>query len=47
LPPLGAPQTRFGLEPALERLAASLRKHLDMNRVYQALGLQKPGGLLG
>jgi len=46
LAPLGEPQTRFGLEPALERLAASLRKHLDMGRVYQALGLQKPGGLL-
>lgn len=44
---LGAPQTRFGLEPALERLADALRMHLDMGRVYQALGLQKPGGLLG
>jgi len=43
---LGAPQTHFGLEPALERLAASLRQHLDMGRVYQALGLQKAGGLL-
>ncbi|MDR3639945.1 MAG: cobyric acid synthase [Humidesulfovibrio sp.] len=47
LQPLGAPQTSFGLEPALERLAASLRQHLDMGRVYQALGLPKPGGLLG
>ncbi|OIO05271.1 MAG: threonine-phosphate decarboxylase [Desulfovibrionaceae bacterium CG1_02_65_16] len=46
LAPLGAPQTRFGLEPALERLAASLRQHLDMKRVYTALGLDK-GGLLG
>jgi cobyric acid synthase len=47
LKPLVEPQTRFGLEPALERLAASLREHLDMKRVYQALGLAKPGGLLG
>ncbi len=47
LAPLGAPQTRFGLEPGLERLAKALRKHLDMGRVYQALGLQRPGGLLG
>ncbi|HWR03569.1 MAG TPA: cobyric acid synthase [Humidesulfovibrio sp.] len=47
LAPLGEPQTRFGLEPALERLADFLRQHLDMGRVYQALGLQKPGGLLG
>jgi len=45
--PLGAVQTRFGLEPALERLAKALRQHLDMGRVYQALGLQRPGGLLG
>ena len=47
LDPLGEPQTRFGLEPALERLAASLRQHLDMKRVYQALGLTKTAGLLG
>jgi len=48
LAPLGAPQTRFGLEPALERLAAALRRHLDMTRVYQAIGLPQPGkGLLG
>jgi cobyric acid synthase len=49
LKPLLEPQTRFGLEPALERLAASLRQHLDMKRVYQALGLPRPGagGLLG
>jgi len=47
LAPLGAAQTRFGLEPALERLAKALRQHLDMGRVYQALGLQRPGGLLG
>jgi cobyric acid synthase CobQ/L-threonine-O-3-phosphate decarboxylase len=47
LKPLKEPQTRFGLEPSLERLASFLRKHLDMARVYQALGLQKPGGLLG
>ncbi len=48
LEPLGAVQTRFGLEPALERLAAALRRHLDMGRVYQALGLARPGkGLLG
>ncbi|MDP2847695.1 MAG: cobyric acid synthase [Humidesulfovibrio sp.] len=47
LAPLNTPQTRFGLEPALERLADSLRKHLDMGRVYQAMGLQKPGGLMG
>ncbi len=46
LAPLGAPQTRFGLEPALERLADALRQHLDMARVYQIMGLQKPGGLL-
>jgi len=44
---LGSPQTSFGLEPALERLAGSLRQHLDMGRVYQALGLARPGGLLG
>ncbi|MBA4356528.1 MAG: threonine-phosphate decarboxylase [Desulfovibrio sp.] len=49
LEPLNEPQTRFGLEPALERLAAALRQHLDMKRVYQALGLAKPGSgsLLG
>jgi cobyric acid synthase CobQ len=48
LAPLRTPQTRFGLEPGLERLAAALRKHLDMARVYQALGLPQPGkGLLG
>ena len=45
--PLRDPQTRFGLEPALERLAAALRQHLDMKRVYQALGLPRPGSLLG
>jgi adenosylcobyric acid synthase len=47
LSPLTTPQTSFSLEPALERLAASLRQHLDMGRVYQALGLKKTGGLLG
>jgi len=47
LAPLLTPQTRFGLEPALERLASALRQHLDMKRVYQALGLTRPGGLLG
>jgi len=47
LAPLGEPQTRFGLEPALDRLAAALRQHLDMGRIYQALGLGRPGGLLG
>jgi len=47
LAPLNDPQTRFGLEPALERLAAALRQHLDMKRVYQALGFPRPGGLLG
>ncbi len=47
LKPLIEPQTHFGLEPALERLAAALRQHLDMKRVYQVLGLTKPGGLLG
>ena len=47
LAPLVEPQTRFGLEPALERLAGALRQHLDMKRVYQALGLSRPGGLLG
>jgi cobyric acid synthase CobQ/L-threonine-O-3-phosphate decarboxylase len=47
LKPLNTPQTRFGLEPALERLASALRQHLDMKRVYQALGLTRPGGLLG
>lgn len=45
--PLGAVQTRFGLEAGLERLAKALRQHLDMGRVYQALGLHRPGGLLG
>ncbi len=47
LAPLVEPQTRFGLEPALERLAGVLRQHLDMKRVYQALGLSRHGGLLG
>jgi adenosylcobyric acid synthase len=47
LKPLKEQQTHFGLEPALERLASFLRQHLDMGRVYQALGLQRPGGLLG
>ncbi len=46
LAPLGAPQTRFGLEPALNRLATVLRQHLDMKRLYAALGLGKRG-LLG
>jgi cobyric acid synthase CobQ len=45
LPPLGAPRPAYGLEPALDRLAAALRQHLDMKRVYQALGLGR--GLLG
>lgn len=47
LAPLSAPQTRFGLEPGLERLAQALRRHLDMGRIYQALGLGRAPGLLG
>jgi len=46
LAPLGVPQIHFGLEPALNQLAAALRRHLDMKRLYAALGLGK-GGLLG
>lgn len=47
LPPLAAPRPRFGLEPALDRLAEALRQHLDIKRIYQALGLGKGRGLLG
>lgn len=43
LPPLAA--TTFSLEPALDRLADHLRRHLDMPRIYAALGLGR--GLLG
>lgn len=37
--------TAFGLEPALDRLADALRQHLDIPRIYAALGLTR--GLLG
>ncbi len=43
LPPL--PASSFSLEPALDRLADHLRRHLDMPRIYAALGLGR--GLLG
>lgn len=31
--------TRYDLEPALDRLAAVLRQHLDMDKVYELLGI--------
>jgi len=45
LPPLAVSRPRFGLEPALDRLADALREHLDIKRIYAALGLGK--GLMG
>ena len=38
LRPLGAVQTIFGLEPALDNLASVVREHLDMDAIYRALG---------
>ncbi len=35
---LSAPQTSYGLESALDHLASTVRKSLDINAIYQALG---------
>ena len=37
-PLLGIP-TPYDLEPAFDRLAATVRESVDMNRIYQLLGL--------
>ncbi len=37
--PLGEPQCEYGLESSLDRLAASLREHLPVDRIYQVMGL--------
>lgn len=39
LAPLGAVQVRYGLDPALDRLADTLRASLNMDRIYCLLGL--------
>jgi len=39
LAPLGAVQVRYGLDPALDRLADALRRSLDMPRIYRLLGV--------
>ena len=39
LPPLDGPGARYDIEPALDRLAATVRAHLDMRRIYALLGL--------
>jgi cobyric acid synthase CobQ/L-threonine-O-3-phosphate decarboxylase len=39
LPPYSGRGTKYDLEPALDRLAAVLRQHLDMDAVYKLLGL--------
>ncbi len=43
LAPLGAPQTVYDLEPALDRLARCVRENLDMARIYKALGFEVRG----
>ena len=40
LSPLGRPQTIYGLEPALDNLASVVRRSLDMDVIYQALGFE-------
>ena len=37
--PLNAVQTRYDLDPLLDRLAETVRRHVDMERVYRILGL--------
>lgn len=39
LPPLSAPQTTYELETALDHLASVVRGSLDMDRIYEILGL--------
>ncbi len=39
MPALGAPVTRYDLEPAFDRLAKAVRASLDMREIYQLLGL--------
>ncbi|MEN8258148.1 MAG: cobyric acid synthase [Thermodesulfobacteriota bacterium] len=39
LAPLGHVQARYDLEPAFDRLAAAVREQMDMDRVYELLGL--------
>lgn len=39
LPPYSGRAIKYDLEPALDRLAAVLRQHLDMDAVYKLLGL--------
>ncbi len=46
LPALGAIQARYDLEPALARLAAHVRAHVDMNQIYRMMGCRganRPG----
>jgi len=38
LAPYSGQGTKYDLEPALDRLAAVLRQHLDMNKIYELLG---------
>ncbi len=38
-PPLAVPRSAYDLEPALDRLAAHVRAHLDMDRIYRILKL--------
>jgi len=39
LVPLGEVCTRYDIEPALDRLADTVRQSLDMKRIYQVMGL--------
>ncbi|MEW6350345.1 MAG: cobyric acid synthase [Thermodesulfobacteriota bacterium] len=39
MPPLGEAATKYDLEPAFERLARTVRSHVDMPRIYSLLGL--------
>lgn len=40
LPALAAPQTSYGLESALDHLASVVRRSLDMDAIYSAMGLK-------
>ncbi len=39
LAPLGSTAARYNLEPELNRVAAIVRQHLDMRKIYQLMGL--------
>ena len=39
LAPLGSTAARYNLEPELNRVAAIVRQHLDMNEIYRLMGL--------